>query len=89
MMVISYTQGQKHYPIPYAKKKLITYLTICAIFYIIHQYLIAGNIPPKASYYHLVYYGTSFLFLGLFTLLIFKVEKKEIQKLPFIGKFIR
>jgi O-antigen/teichoic acid export membrane protein len=89
MMVISYTQGQKHYPIPYAKKKLITYLTICAIFYIIHQYLIAGNMSPKASYYHAVYYGTSFLFLGLFTLLIFKVEKKEIQKLPFIGKFIR
>jgi O-antigen/teichoic acid export membrane protein len=89
MMVISYTQGQKHYPIPYAKKKLVTYLTICGLFYIIHQYLIAGNLSPKSSYYAAVYYGTSFLFLGLFTLLIFKVERKEIQKLPFIGKYVR
>lgn len=89
MMVISYTQGQKYYPIPYAKKKLITYLAICGLFYIIHQYLIAGNMSPKSAYYGAVYYGTSILFLGLFTLLIFKVERKEIQRLPFIGKYIR
>jgi O-antigen/teichoic acid export membrane protein len=89
MMVISYIQGQKHYPIPYAKKKLITYLVICTLFYIIHQYLIAGNISPRSSWYSPIYYGTSLLFLGLFTLLIFKVEKKEIQKLPFIGKYVR
>lgn len=89
MMVISYTQGQKYYPIPYAKKKLITYLVICIVFYIIHQYLIVGNMSPRAAYYRPVYYGTSLLFIGLFTLLIFKVEKKEIQKLPFIGKYVR
>ena len=86
MMVISYIQGQKHYPIPYARKKLTTYLVICALLYIVHE-LIVRNISPKGAYYHLIYYVTAFLLLGLFTWLIARVEKKELQKMPFIGKY--
>jgi O-antigen/teichoic acid export membrane protein len=88
MMVISYIQGQKHYPIPYAKKKLITYIVICALLYIIHEYLVVHNLSPNASYYHYVYYGTSLLFIGLFSLLILKVEKKEFVRLPYVGKYV-
>jgi O-antigen/teichoic acid export membrane protein len=91
MMVVSYVQGQKHYPIPYAKKKLITYLVIVTLLYIIHEYLIARYLPVKKKDWttisYLLYYGTSLVFLGLFTLLIVKVEKKEMQKMPFIGKY--
>lgn len=87
MMVISYTQGQKYYPVPYPKKKLITYLVICAILYVIHE-LIARNLDHKAGYYLPVYYGSGLVLLGLFTLLILKVEKKELQRLPFVGKWI-
>lgn len=91
MMVVSYVQGQKYYPIPYARKKLITYLVIVTLFYIIHEYLIVHFLLPVrknwTSTSFLIYYGTSLLFFGLFTLLIMKVEKKELQKMPFIGKY--
>lgn len=86
MMVISYVLGQKHYPIPYPRKKLITYIVIVTLMYILHE-AIARNINPNASYYKLVYYGTSLLFFILFSLLIMKVERKELTRLPFVGKF--
>jgi O-antigen/teichoic acid export membrane protein len=88
MMIISYVLGQKYYTIPYAKKKLLTYLGICVGFYIIHEYAIAKLLNHKAAYFPYVYYGTSLLFMGLFTLLIMKVEKKEFERLPFIGKLL-
>jgi hypothetical protein len=88
MMVISYILGQKYYTIPYAKKKLLTYLAICVGFYIFHEYIIANNLNHKAAYFPYVYYGSSLLFIGLFTLLIIKVEKKEFERLPFIGKLL-
>ncbi len=92
MMVVSYVQGQKYYPIPYARKKLITYLVIVTLLYLIHEYLIVKKILPAkkinwTSTSYAIYYGTSLLFFGLFTWLIVKVEKREMQKLPFIGKY--
>lgn len=86
MMIISYVLGQKHYKIPYPKKKLIAYLVIVTLMYILHE-AIARNLSHSSSYYKIIYYGTSFLFFGLFTLLIMKVERKELQRLPFIGRF--
>jgi O-antigen/teichoic acid export membrane protein len=87
MMVASYKQGQKYYPVPYAKKKLLTYLVICALLYIIHE-LIVRNINSGASYFLVVYYSSAAVLLGLFALLILKVEKKELQRLPYIGKWL-
>ncbi len=87
MMGISFYQGQKHYPIPYAKKKLIAYLSISALLYVIHE-TIAGYLVPGSSSHNMVYYGTSFLFLALFGLLILKVERKELERLPYIGRFL-
>ena len=86
MMVISYTQGQKHYPIPYPKKKLITYLSISVLFYIFHE-VIARNMNPEWGGYKIIYYGTSTLFMLLFGLLISRVESKELQRLPVVGRF--
>lgn len=87
MMIVSYTQGQKYYPVPYAKKKLLTYIGICAFLYILHE-AIVRNIDPHSNYYHLIYYGSSLVFLVAFTLLILKVEKKEFLRLPYIGKWL-
>lgn len=86
MMVVNYIQGQKHYPIPYARKKLLTYITISVLMYIIHELCISG-LDADGSYYNFVYYGTSVLLLLLFGLLIIKVERREFEKLPYIGKF--
>ena len=88
MMVISYILGQKYYPVPYPKKKLLTYLVICAFLYVFHEYALARNLNHEAAYYPYVYYGTALLFLGLFSFLILKVEKKEFERLPFVGKLL-
>jgi O-antigen/teichoic acid export membrane protein len=88
MMVISYIMGQKYYPIPYAKKKLLAYLGICVIMYMFHEYIIARNLNYEAGYYPYVYYGSSLLFLALFSFLIIKVEKKEFERLPFVGRLL-
>lgn len=86
MMVISYTQGQKYYPVPYARKKLLAYLVICTLLYIVHE-LLVRNLNASAGYYKPVYYGSALFLLGLFTLLIAKVERKELKKLPLLGRF--
>jgi O-antigen/teichoic acid export membrane protein len=88
MMISSYWFGQKYYPIPYAKKKLLTYLSICVLIYIFHEYVLARNMDEKAAYYPYVYYGSSFLLIGCFAMLILRVEKKEFQRLPYVGRFL-
>ncbi|MBC7848505.1 MAG: polysaccharide biosynthesis C-terminal domain-containing protein [Chitinophagaceae bacterium] len=87
MMVASYIQGQKYYPVPYAKKKLITYIVICALIYIIHE-VIVRNINSAARFYIPIYYISAAVLFGLFLLLILKVERKELQRLPFLGKWL-
>ena len=87
MMVISYTQGQKHYMIPYAIKKLLAYLSISALCYVVHE-VIARNLHPEWHWYKLVYYGSSVLFIALFGALILKVEAGELSRLPYIGRVI-
>ncbi len=81
MMVSSYLLGQKFYPIPYARKKLIAYLIIVVILYFIHKALIL--------LYHNTWFSVSAatLLLGIFILFIARVEKREFRRLPVIGKF--
>ena len=86
MMVANYQFGQKYYTVPYAKKKLITYIVISVLMYIIHE-AIVRNVDSRNSYYSLIYYGTSLILVGLFFLLIMKVERKEFARFPFIGKY--
>ena len=87
MMVISYKQGQKHYKIPYPTKKLVTYLVIVMLMYVLHEVLIR-NLDAKAGYYYYLYFGSSLLFVGLFALLILKVERRELVNLPVVGKYV-
>ncbi len=81
MMVISYVWGQKHYHIPYARKKLTAYIVIVVAIYFVHKGLI-------------YLYPNKYFSLGLATFLIFMycrflalVEHKEFMKLPVVGKY--
>ena len=71
MMVISYIWGQKAYPVPYAWKKLVTYMVIVVLLYFIHRGII------QLWQNTLVNYTMASLLLLLFSLFIFMVEKKE------------
>jgi O-antigen/teichoic acid export membrane protein len=82
MMVISYFWGQKNYPIPYATKKLIAYLVIVALLYFLHLWLIRLWTPTWFSL------ALATLLTLLYMAFLIRVEKKEFQRLPYIGKWI-
>lgn len=83
MMVISYKWGQKAYPIPYVTKKLTAYLVIVTILFFIHKTLI--YFIPNIIFS----FVAGVVLLAMYTWFILLVEKKEFQKLPYIGKYIK
>ena len=82
MMVISFVWGQKEYRIPYAWKKLIAYMFIAALIYFIHH-LLTGL--WKNRWINL---GLASFFIVVYSLFILRIEKKEFQQLPYLGKWI-
>lgn len=83
MMFVSYKQGQKHYYIPYAWKKLTAYVIIALIFYFIY-YGISSFTDTTG-----IKIGAGLVLLTLFTLFIGAVEKKELSRLPFLSRFYK
>ena len=83
MMVVSYIWGQKEFRIPYATKKLVAYLVIVVLLFFIHKTAIRFFDPR--------WFSLSFatLLLAFYSWFILLIEKKEFQKLPVIGKFIK
>lgn len=83
MMWWSYRLGQKHYPVPYAWKKLTAYVTICVLLYLMHAGFRA--ISPGIWWTHLM----GALLLSAFAMLVVRVERKELAKIPGLSKFIK
>jgi O-antigen/teichoic acid export membrane protein len=83
MMVISFLWGQKEYKIPYPTKKLIAYIIIVVVLFFIHKGIDA--LLPYTVVSILV--GSMLLFVYVWFLLL--IERKEFQKLPVVGKFIK
>ncbi len=82
MMLCSYWLGQKYYPVPYAVKKLIAYLTLVVLIYLLHL----GMLRFISS--SLVFSLTSgFILFALFTWFVSKIEARELAKMPVIGKY--
>jgi O-antigen/teichoic acid export membrane protein len=82
MMVISFIWGQREYRVPYAWKKLIVYIIISVLLYGFHSLLVSF---VSSTFF---YYATSTILIAAFTLFILKIERKEFQRLPFIGKYL-
>jgi O-antigen/teichoic acid export membrane protein len=82
MMVISFVWGQKVYRVPYAWKKLMAYMVIVTILYFVHRLAIGlwGNRVFSVAL------GT--VLLGLYGVFILRVERREFQRLPYIGKYL-
>jgi O-antigen/teichoic acid export membrane protein len=80
MMITSYILGQKFYPVPYAKKKLIAYLVMVSLIYLLHRGLL------MISHNWIFNIGTATILMASFAIFISKIERKEIQRLPVVGK---
>jgi O-antigen/teichoic acid export membrane protein len=83
MMVACFVWGQKKYPVPYAWKKLLAYMAIVVILFFLHKWLtyLWGNTVFSI--------GLATAMLLGFILFVINVEKKEFQKLPVVGRFIK
>jgi O-antigen/teichoic acid export membrane protein len=75
MMVISYLWGQKSYPVPYAWKKLVSYMVIVAIFYFIHHGI------TRIWHNNALNFTVATFLVLLFGLFIYRVERKEMDNL--------
>lgn len=83
MMIMSYIWGQKHYHIPYATKKLLAYLGIVIILFFIHKGI---SLLLQNDLLNIV---AGSILLALYALFIVRMERKEFQKLPVVGRFIK
>lgn len=83
MMVVSYLWGQKVYPVPYVTKKLVAYMVIVIALFFVQQGL---ALIWESTWFYLT---IGVLLTLLYLRFIILIEKKEIQKLPFVGRFVR
>ena len=81
MTVISYKWGQKEYRIPYAWKKLVAYIVIVIGLFFIQKGILWLN---GSVYLNLI---SGVVLLGMYCWFIATIEKKELEKLPGIGKY--
>jgi len=81
MMVTSYLLGQKFYRIPYARKKLIAYLVLTTLIFFLHKGMMI--------FYDNIYFSvfTAVVLLLAFFWFVARVERKEFQQFPVIGKY--
>jgi O-antigen/teichoic acid export membrane protein len=83
MMVASFVWGQKVYPVPYAWKKLVAYIVIVVILYFIHRLFTKMDLNTWVNH------GFAAILILAFLAFILKIEKREFQRLPLIGKFLK
>lgn len=81
MMIISYKWGQREYRIPYATKKLLAYMGIVVLLFFVHKGL---NYFSSSILLSLL---TGVILFSVYVWFIATIERKELQKLPVIGKY--
>src|SRR5204862_2032049 len=69
MMIASYMLGQKHYPVPYARKKLIAYIVLVTLLYAAHR----GLVHLWTNRWFNI--GCATVFMLIFAALISKIER--------------
>jgi O-antigen/teichoic acid export membrane protein len=84
MMLSSYWLGQKHYPVPYPVKKLVSYIVMVVAIYLVHTGI--NKIYAGHLWFSLL---TATVFFILFTRFVTKVEAKELAKIPVLAKYFR
>jgi O-antigen/teichoic acid export membrane protein len=82
MMVCSYKLGQKHYPVPYAVKKLVAYIVMVVLIYLLHLMMV--RFISSALWFSV---STGLLLFGLFAWFVSRVEARELARFPVIGKY--
>lgn len=88
MMVISYLAGQKHFPVPYPMRKLLSYAGVMTLLFGL-QYGVTMLTADLAWMGFAIRIGTGTVFMAIFTGLVLKAERQELSGFPVIGKYLR
>lgn len=83
MMVISFIQGQKHYPIPYDIKNGFLYIALAILFFGIHYSL--RMLDTEIYMLH----ALAITLLFIYGWIIVKREKKELVKIPVLNRLYK
>jgi O-antigen/teichoic acid export membrane protein len=83
MMIASFYLGQKYYPIPYARKKLLAYIVLCVLLFGVHQLI--RYVSPSVW----INYAAAILLLTGFIWFVLRIEKNEFAKIPYLNKLVR
>jgi O-antigen/teichoic acid export membrane protein len=83
MMITSYVLGQKHYRVPYARRKLVAYILLSVLIYLAHRGIVSLWDNP---WFNIAAATALFAFFAGF---VANIEKKELQQLPFFSRFIK
>jgi O-antigen/teichoic acid export membrane protein len=83
MMVSSYIMGQKHYPVPYAWKKLMAYVAICLLLYGLHAAFRGLSLGTWWNH------GFALLEIAFFAVFVLNVERKEFSRIPYLNRLVR
>jgi O-antigen/teichoic acid export membrane protein len=82
MMVLCYHYGQKHFPVPYNVKKLLSFIGVITILFGVHQGI--SWLTPNPA----IRIGSGLVLMWMFMALLLKVERKELRTFPVIGKYL-
>ncbi len=83
MMMVSYVIGQKHFPVPYALKKLLSYLGVIVVLFLVQKGVYA--LTPS----FIIRFLSGCALMMVFMSLVWKVERTELKSFPVIGRFVR
>ena len=83
MMIVSYLLGQRHYPIPYPIKRIVTYLLSIILLSIASKYFntLVDSMLLKLTF-------STFL-LSIFGAIVIYFDRKNFTFLPVIGKYFK
>jgi O-antigen/teichoic acid export membrane protein len=89
MVVITYILGQRYFKVPYAVKKMMTYLVIMLFLFFVKIGVNALTVNSNLSTQYGVRIVSATVLFVCFLYLIMRIEAKEMKGLPIIGKFIK
>lgn len=89
MVVVTYFVGKKYYPVPYPVKKILAYLVIMLLLFFVK--VLIDHLTIHFSHFPQITFRliSATGLMGLFLLLVLKIEKSELQGMPLIGKYLK
>jgi O-antigen/teichoic acid export membrane protein len=81
MMIVSYLVGQKFFPVPYNVKKLLSYIGVITVLFLLQR----GVYGLTDSFVIRIISGG--MLMLVFMALVWKAERSELKSFPVIGRF--